>query len=97
MTFAHIAPGIVRTPLAKGLTNSHWSGRILTPLTDALGHLIGKSADECAEYMWRGLYASQKGYFRYSQYGEEVGDKNLHSTPESKQKVWEHTLEETSR
>ena len=75
---------------------SHWSGRVLGPLTSALTCVIGVPADDCGEYMWHGLYASTKGWYRRNRHGEDIGDKNMWSTPEAKEKLWEHTLRETS-
>ena len=69
----------------------------MSPLAHGIARLAGVSGDDCAEYMWRGLYAGQKGWFRRDRHGEDVGTKNLHSSEESRQKLWEHTLEETSR
>lgn len=87
----------MRTSLANGLAKSHWAGPVLGPLTNGLGHLIGVSPDECAAYMWYGMYAAQKGMYRRNRHGEDIGDKNLWSPPGVKEKVWDHTLEETSK
>ncbi|THG96996.1 hypothetical protein EW026_g4937 [Hermanssonia centrifuga] len=95
MAFTHIAPGVVRTPLAAGQSND-WILKAFSPLTTALGYVIGISPDDSGEYLWHGLYSGDKGAFRRNSSGEDVGDKRLHSTEESKTKLWEHTLEETS-
>lgn len=84
-------PGPVRTSLAKGL------GPILGTLTNALGRVIGISPEECGQYMWHGLYGSKAGMSRRNKYGEDVGEKNLWSPPEGKEKLWAHTLDETSK
>lgn len=91
-----MAPGLVQTNLFNGGANSHWSKPILNPLVSALTYALGVTTDDCGEYMWHGLYASTRGWFRYNRHGENVGDKNMWSTPEAKEKLWEHTLKETS-
>lgn len=91
-----MAPGAVRTNLLSGVAESHWSGPILSVLGNALTRAIGVTADDCGEYMWHGLYAGAKGWFRRNRHGEDVGDKNMWSTPEAKEKLWEHSLKETS-
>ena len=53
----------------------------------------GVTAEACGEYMWRGLYASQAGWFRMDNHGEVMKAKALSS--ELKSKVWDHTLEVT--
>ena len=92
-----MAPGVVSTPIAKGLFNSHWAGRVLAPMTDGLARLVGVSPEDCGEYMWHGLYAAQAGWSRRDRHGEDVGNKNLWSPEGAKEKIWEHTLEETSK
>lgn len=69
---------------------------LVNPLMSVLGYALGVSADECAEYMWRGMFASGKGWSRWSKHGEDFGEKNLWSAPEAQEKVWKHTLEATS-
>ena len=93
-----MAPGVVATPLAKGLAGSHWAGCVLAPLTDGLARMIGVSPVDCGEYMWHGIYSAKAGSAnRLDKHGEDIGDKNLWSPPGAKEKVWEHTLEETSK
>ena len=64
---------------------------------NGLGRLVCVSPQECGEYMWRGLYASQAGMSRRNRHGGDIGDKNFWSPPEAKEKVWAHTLEETAK
>lgn len=98
LSFIHMAPGVVATPLAKGLAGSHWAGCVLAPLTDGLARMIGVSPVDCGEYMWHGIYSAKAGSAnRLDKHGEDIGDKNLWSPPGAKEKVWEHTLEETSK
>ncbi|GJE87538.1 NAD(P)-dependent dehydrogenase [Phanerochaete sordida] len=96
IAFTHAAPGAVDTNLVHGLTKSHWSGRILHPLSSALLRVFGTSADDCGDYMWHGLYAGTQGWYRRNRHGEDVGDRNMWSTTEAKYKLWEHTLRTTS-
>lgn len=96
LAFTHIAPGRVQTPIYHGLTQSHWTGRVLGPLSVALSHVIASPPEDTAEYMWRGLYVGEKGWFRRNRHGEDIGERKLYSNEESKEKLWAHTLETTS-
>lgn len=96
LSFLHIAPGVVRTPIIYSLGRENALMSLTNPLISILGYALGVSADECAEYMWRGMFASGKGWSRWSKHGEDVGNKNLWSTPEAQEKVWKHTLDATS-
>lgn len=87
----------MRTPIFDGIAQAHWAGRLLAPLAHGLGRVVGVAPDECAAYMWRGLYAGEKGWFRRDRHGEDVGAKNMWSPPGAKEKIWEHTLAETSK
>lgn len=94
IAFTHIYPGVVRTSLLYG--SNDWKLRLLSPLTAVIGHLAGVSAEECAEYMWRGMYASRAGWSRRDDHGEEVKAKSSPYPPEAMDQLWEHTLKATS-
>ena len=97
MAFTHIAPGIVRTALTRGQSGD-WLMNAFYPLTTALGYVLGNSADDCGEYMWHGVYGAKAGTAgRFNRHGEDIGDRYLWSPPGAKEKVWEHTLKETSK
>ena len=95
IAFTHIAPGVVRTNLTHGQPGD-WMLRAFTPLTTVLGYVAGISADDSGEYMWSGIHAGDKGMFRRGQRGEDIGDKKLFTSEDVLEKVWAHTLEETS-
>ena len=46
--------------------------------------------------MWHGLHAGDKGMFRRDSRGEDIGEKKMFTSEEVLEKVWEHSLEETS-
>lgn len=96
LAFTHAAPGLVQTNIFEGITKPYRLGRLFSPLVSALSCVVGVSADDCAEYMWHGLYAVTQGWSRRNPRGEDVGAKYMWSTPEAKQKLWDHTLSETS-
>lgn len=94
MAFTHIFPGAVRTGLLYG--SSDWRLRMLSPLTALLGRVVGVSGDDCAEYMWKGVYAGKSGWFRRGQYGEEVKSKSAQYPVGAQTQLWDHTLKATS-
>ena len=71
-------------------------GRVLGPLSVALSHVVASAPEDTAEYMWRGLNEGEKGWFRRDKHGENIGERNLYSSEESKEMLWAHTLETTS-
>jgi hypothetical protein len=93
MAFTHIYPGFVRTPILW--VKTHW---ILTPIVAivyALAYLASKSPEVCAEYMWHGVFESQKGFHRNGENGNDLGQKGYHGSEEAKKLLWDHTVEAT--
>lgn len=94
----HMAPGFVSTPLSKSLARSNWAGPVLALIYDGLASVFSVSPLDCGEYMWHGVYAAKSAVAgRFDRHGEDIGDKKLFTVPEAKEKVWMHTLEETSK
>ncbi|KAI0089237.1 hypothetical protein BDY19DRAFT_993454 [Irpex rosettiformis] len=92
LSFTHIYPGFVKTDIAS--TSDDWKVRFLSPLASIIVRFGGVSPETCAEKMWHGLYASPKtGWFRKDSRGEEMSPKSI--SPESRNKLWDHTLEVT--
>jgi hypothetical protein len=101
--FAQSSPGAVRTNLLKASDSFliRASYNILMPLL----YPITVSQDECAEYLWRGLYRSAAsgtgstgvpGAYRISSKGEDVGMKKYTGTPEERKALWEDTAKQTN-
>ncbi|KAI0340821.1 NAD-P-binding protein [Trametopsis cervina] len=75
MAFTHIFPGAVRTNLMYG--SDDWKIRLFSPLTAIVGRAFGVSAEDCAEYMWKGMYEGKNGWFRRDSHGEVLGGESL--------------------
>ncbi|CDO75656.1 hypothetical protein BN946_scf184941.g9 [Trametes cinnabarina] len=94
LSFIHIYPGIVRTPLLK---TSHPVLRYLNPLTSALLYPVSVSPEDCAEYMLYALLHSGDGFHRKTSQGDDMGKTRWYGTEEERKRVWEHTEEEIQR
>ncbi|KAI0366139.1 NAD(P)-binding protein [Pilatotrama ljubarskyi] len=94
ISFIHIHPGFVRTPL---LSTSHPILRFLNPLTYALAYPFSTAPEDCAEHMLYGLLQSGPGLSRRNPKGDDIGKKGWHGSEEEKKAVWEHTKEEIER
>ena len=95
ISFVHIYPGVVRTPL---LQTSHPVLRYLNPLTYALLYPFSVSPEDCAEYMLYGLLQTEKGKFsRRDASGDDIGRSRYYGTEEERKAVWEHTKSEIER
>jgi hypothetical protein len=93
MTFIHIYPGGVRTPILW--IKMHW---LLTPIAAimySLMYLFSTSPEVCAEYMWHGVFESQKGFLRKGEKGDDLGQKGYYGSEEAKKLLWDHTVEAT--
>jgi len=102
IVFAHAYPGAVRTNLLKAsdtffIRASNIFLTLLYPLT--------VSRDECAEYLWSGLYRAAAaspgstgvpGAYRIGNKGEDVGMSKYFGTPEARLALWEHTIKQTN-
>ncbi|KAI0824812.1 hypothetical protein BC628DRAFT_1321661 [Trametes gibbosa] len=94
ISFVHIHPGVVRTPL---LQTSHPILRFLNPLTYALTYPISNTPEDCAEWMLYGLLQSGPGLSRRNTKGEDIGKTRFYGNEEDAKRLWEHTKEETER
>ncbi|TFY70830.1 hypothetical protein EVG20_g2170 [Dentipellis fragilis] len=101
IVFTHAAPGAVRTNILKSSDSVmvRGMGRVL-PL---FASLFTVSQDECAEYLWSGLYRSTAstgsgaipGAHRIGSKGQDLGMKAYYGTPEKRKEVWEETVKVT--
>ncbi|KAI9060324.1 NAD(P)-binding protein [Trametes sanguinea] len=94
LSFVHIFPGIVRTPLLK-LT--HPVLRCLNPLLSALLYPVSYSPEDSAEYMLYALLHSGEGFTRRNSQGDDIGKTRYYGSEEERKRVWEHTVEEIKR
>ncbi|EIW63303.1 NAD-P-binding protein, partial [Trametes versicolor FP-101664 SS1] len=94
ISFVHIHPGVVRTPL---LQTSHPILRVLNPLTNALFYPISNSPEDCAEHILYGLLESGPGLSRRNSKGDDIGRTGFHGDNDAKTRVWEHTKAEMER
>ncbi|KAJ2968568.1 hypothetical protein NUW54_g13177 [Trametes sanguinea] len=94
LSFVHIFPGIVRTPLLK-LT--HPVLRCLNPLLSALLYPVSYSPEDSAEYMLYALLHSGEGFTRRNSQGDDIGKTRYYGSEEERKRVWEHTAEEIKR
>jgi len=91
MAFTHTFPGGVKTSLVYP---SNWA---LKPFWYALNVVLFPlmvSPTVCAEYMWYGVFAGEKGVFRRSDTGEDIGKKNYYGDEKQRKALWEHTVKD---
>ncbi|KII87968.1 hypothetical protein PLICRDRAFT_176717 [Plicaturopsis crispa FD-325 SS-3] len=93
IAFTHAYPGAVRTSLIN--PTSGIMKYTLAPVLIVLVYPFSLSLQESGEYMLRGLLSSEKGANYKGPKAEDV-IRNSSSTPETRQKLWDHTLETTS-
>ena len=94
ISFIHIHPGVVRTPILQA---SQPVLRLLNPLVYALAYPFSNSPEDCAEFMLYGLLQSGAGVSRRNNKGEDIGKSRFHGSEEEKKAVWDHTKEEIER
>ncbi|KAF9531507.1 hypothetical protein CPB83DRAFT_849152 [Crepidotus variabilis] len=96
LALIHSIPGIVRSGLAANSPSAvfRWSNFLL----NTLFRPFSVSPEECAEYMWHGIYAtaSKPGAWRTDTHGGDLGKKRYYGDEEQRTKLWEHTSEEIS-
>ncbi|KAJ6530303.1 hypothetical protein B0H19DRAFT_1006430 [Mycena capillaripes] len=93
ITFTHIAPGFVDTPLYS--SSDHWAMRLAMPIIKPLAWMIAITPAVCAEHMLFALFTQgEKGFVRRDDKGDDMGMKNYHGTEEGRMKLWEHTVRE---
>ncbi|TFY67955.1 hypothetical protein EVJ58_g1302 [Rhodofomes roseus] len=85
VTFTHICPGTVSTPLFPG-----W----VRPLAD----LLLTSIDDCGEFMLHALLMSRGGgAMRMGEHADDVGLQGYFGGDEVRERVWAHTMEVIER
>ncbi|KAH9933470.1 uncharacterized protein B0H18DRAFT_983871 [Fomitopsis serialis] len=84
VTFTHIFPGLVSTPLLPG-----WA----RPLADVLC----TSIDDCGEYMLYAVLDGGGGVRRKGPRGDDIGMVGYYGGVEVRERVWAHTMEVISR
>ncbi|OAX40473.1 NAD(P)-binding protein [Rhizopogon vinicolor AM-OR11-026] len=90
LTFTHITPGVVLTPL---LTPKQW---YLKPFSFMLSTALRPfvfSADECAEYLLQSLLYDKSGAFMRGTKAQLLyAPASISGRDEARQKLWDHTL-----
>ncbi|CCM05845.1 uncharacterized protein FIBRA_08081 [Fibroporia radiculosa] len=81
LSFIHIHPGVVRTPLLGSLV-----AFVLYPFMTP--------ASDCAEYMLYGLLDAGPGVHRRDNKGDNMGQKRYYGSDEARRRLWDHTVEE---
>ncbi|KAF8999435.1 hypothetical protein BDQ17DRAFT_1328318 [Cyathus striatus] len=100
VVFAHAHPGNVRTNVLKKSDSKVMNAMshvmpLFTPFT--------VSQEECAEYLWSGLYrvtpegssGDIPGAYRITSKGEDLGMKHYYGSPEQRKTVWKETTDAT--
>lgn len=81
MTFTHICPGLVSTPLFR-------------PWARPLANLLLTSIDDCGEYMLYALLDSDGGGAkRKGARGDDIGLDGYYGGEDVRERVWTHTME----
>ncbi|KIJ96917.1 hypothetical protein K443DRAFT_10285 [Laccaria amethystina LaAM-08-1] len=68
---------------------------VRTNILSSAQSTILRTASDCAEYMWHGIFNSTKGAFRIESHGENLGKKRYFGTETQRKKLWEHSWEST--
>ncbi|KAF9531431.1 hypothetical protein CPB83DRAFT_849013 [Crepidotus variabilis] len=94
LSLIHSYPGFVRTTLAA--TSPSVIIRGSSFLMNTVFRPLTTSADDCAEYMWHGIYstANKAGAWRINASGEDIGKKSYYGDEEQRTRLWNHTSEE---
>ncbi|EIN08975.1 NAD(P)-binding protein [Punctularia strigosozonata HHB-11173 SS5] len=93
MSFVHMHPGVVRTPLLKP---SNPILKLFYPLFIALLWPVSVSQANSGEFVMYSLLRGDKGSFRRNGKGNDIGEKNLNTSEEARHALWEHTSAETN-
>ncbi|KAK2467310.1 hypothetical protein APHAL10511_000545 [Amanita phalloides] len=102
VSFIHAYPGFVRTPIASKIDSAFL--RFSARAAFVLLYPFCVSPQDCAEYMWHGVFnstgdegsADVKGAWRIGSNGENLGRKNYFGDETQRIRLWEHTLESVS-
>ncbi|KIM76659.1 hypothetical protein PILCRDRAFT_77545 [Piloderma croceum F 1598] len=95
MSFTHIYPGIVRTPIFHPSPSSYFL-RLLYPLWYILSYFFSFSPKDSGEYHLYALLAGEKGSFRRGPKGEVLKEgEGYFGTEDARKRLWEHTIKVT--
>ena len=97
--FIHAYPGFVRTAYVSRLDSAFL--RVVSKSVVGLLYPFTVSGEECAEYMWHGVFntsgnkgsAGIQGAWRIGSHGENLGTKRYFGDDAQRKKLWEHTWE----
>ncbi|PPQ70296.1 hypothetical protein CVT26_014581 [Gymnopilus dilepis] len=92
IAFTHIYPGNVDT---EALIFSNPIARFFSLFLRPLIWLITVTPEECAQYMVFALLDAEKGVYRRSKKGDDIGMKAFPKAKDAQRLLWEHSLEET--
>ena len=100
--FIHAYPGIVRTALPSNADSALL--RTASKATMFLLYPFTVSSEDCAEYMWHGVFnstetkgsAGVRGAWRIGSQGDDMGSKRYFGDGSQRKKLWEHTWESVS-
>ncbi|CCM05843.1 uncharacterized protein FIBRA_08079 [Fibroporia radiculosa] len=81
LSFVHIFPGIVRTPLL-----GTFFSLVLYPFTT--------SVSDCAEHVLYALLSANAGAHRCDNKGDDLGKKYYYGSDEARERLWKHTEQE---
>ncbi|KAF8886136.1 NAD(P)-binding protein [Infundibulicybe gibba] len=90
VTFIHIRPGIVHTPM---FFPTKFPFKVLNPIIHLILWFIAVSPKECAEYMLYGLLHGEGQTCRLGKWGDDLGMANYLGTPHAREALWEHTTQ----
>ncbi|KII87967.1 hypothetical protein PLICRDRAFT_111764 [Plicaturopsis crispa FD-325 SS-3] len=93
IAFTHAFPGVVRTSLISPTTGI--LKYTLAPVLNVLVYPFSLSLQDSGDYMLHALLSSKKGPNYKGSKADDVS-RNSSSTPETRQKLWDHTVEVTS-
>ncbi|KIK00464.1 hypothetical protein K443DRAFT_7662 [Laccaria amethystina LaAM-08-1] len=93
LTFIHAYPGFVRTNLLSSAQSVIL--RATSGIINGLTYAVSTAPEDCAEYMWHGIFNTTKGAFRMGSHGENLGKKRYFGTEAQRKKLWEHSWEST--
>ena len=97
--FIHAYPGLVRTAYVSRFDSAFLRAASKSVL--GLLYPFTVSGEECAEYMWHGVFSTSEtkgsagvqGAWRIGSRGEDLGTKRYFGDDGQRKKLWEHTWE----
>ncbi|TFK44029.1 hypothetical protein BDQ12DRAFT_1162, partial [Crucibulum laeve] len=91
IAFTHIYPGFVKTPWIH--KTDDWVFRAIYPIMFPIYLVFTTPVKDCAEYMLFALFDGEKGMFRRSPTGDNIGMSKFPSVEGAQSKLWEHTVD----